>query len=326
MLQGIVKVQKFIRADQTKSARKENQALTMRLRDVPLTNKCMKPDEREASNDRQRAVILLQSVIRGWLARKRFNNMRNLSKSNLYIANGQNRPNKSIPESKEHSQGPASMVRELKRQVLKADAVVKQKESENAVLQQQLKQLQIRLAEHDARTRSMEETWQKQMTALQMNLAAAKNNLAGNDNVGRTRRPDALTPPHSYGSEALMSVRTHASEPCTPAKLTNCISDATPRRELNGGLNSVSHLVKELEQQKQVFNNDVRLLVEVKTGQSASTLNSYGELQKVKQNFEAWKKEFKVKLKNTKSTLKHANSETEKTHRSWWQKRSSRKS
>ncbi|PIA54976.1 hypothetical protein AQUCO_00800012v1 [Aquilegia coerulea] len=346
MLQGIVKVQKCIRghlarchflelakritsvqSDQTKSARKEKQVSTKRLSTVPLTNMCMKQDnEREASNDRERAVILLQSVIRGWLARKRFDNMRNLNKSKFYIANGHSQPNKSIPELKEHSQAPASVVRELKRQVLKADALVKQKESENAVLQQQLKQLQIRLAEHDSRTRSMEETWQKQMTALQMNLAAAKNSLAGNDNVGRTRRPDASTLPHSYGSEELMPVGTHASEPCTPAKLTNCISDATPRREPNGGLNSVSHLVKELEQQKQVFNNDVRLLVEVKTGQSASTLNSYGELQKVKQNFEAWKKEFKVKLKNTKSTLKHANSETEKTHWSWWRKRSSRRS
>lgn len=123
---------------------------------------------------------------------------------------------------------------------------------------------------------------------MQANLAAVKNSPSVNESLGQNGRPNALAFSNYCDSEDTMSAP-RTPERRTPRRLAHQYSDSTPGREPNGSLNAVGHLAKELEQRKQVFNNDVKILVEVKSGQSASTY-SYEDLRKVKKNFEVWKK------------------------------------
>lgn len=320
MLQCIVKVQKCFRGhlarcqfleltkrittqqsfDQAENVRIDSQHLTKRSGTVPPIEEVLKQHiDMEAYQEQQRAIIILQSVVRGWLVRK-----------------NSHRIHKDLKQ--EYTQVPASVVAELQ-------TALKQKEDENAALQTRLKQFQIRWVENDARMKTMEETWQKQMASLQANLAAAKISAAVNESQGQNGRSNAVAFSNYCDSSDTMSAP-RTPEHRTPRRLAHQNSDATtPGRDANGSLNAVGQLAKELEQRKQVFNNDVKILVEVKTGQSASTY-SYDDLRKVKKNFEAWKKEFKEKLQETKKLVKRGNQESENNcSRSWWGKKSTKK-
>lgn len=59
---------------------------------------------------------------------------------------------------------------ELKSRVLKAVAELRHKEEENSCLRQQLQQYEMRWSDYDAKMKSLEEMWQKQMTSLQVSL------------------------------------------------------------------------------------------------------------------------------------------------------------
>lgn len=57
---------------------------------------------------------------------------------------------------------------ELQRRALMAEANLSKKEKENAALREQVQQFEIRWLEYDAKMKSMEETWEKQMLSLQV--------------------------------------------------------------------------------------------------------------------------------------------------------------
>ena len=63
-----------------------------------------------------------------------------------------------------------SVMAELQRRVLKAEATLGKKEQENATLREQLQQYEARWLEYEAKMKSMEEMWQKQMASLQVSL------------------------------------------------------------------------------------------------------------------------------------------------------------
>lgn len=50
-----------------------------------------------------------------------------------------------------------------------AEAALRKKEEENATLQQRLKQYESRWSEYELKMKSMEQTWQKQLSNLQVN-------------------------------------------------------------------------------------------------------------------------------------------------------------
>lgn len=64
-----------------------------------------------------------------------------------------------------------SVVEELKKEVAMAQAALEQKEKENADLREQVKEQVARWSEYEIQMKSMEETWQKQMAALQVSLS-----------------------------------------------------------------------------------------------------------------------------------------------------------
>jgi myosin-5 len=92
-------------------------------------------------------------------------------------------------------------------------------------------------------------------------------------------------------------------------------------RENNGPVHAVSNLTKEFEQQKQNFDDNVKALVEVRAGQSASNMNPDEELRRLKLGFETWKKDYKVRLRETKARLhKLGHGEVDRNRRKWWRR------
>jgi len=154
---------------------------------------------------------------------------------------------------------------------------------------------------------------------MQMSLAAAKKSLAADDKASQPERHDMSPNNHNFDSEDMSSTEFQTPEG-TPAKQPCASAAVLPRNSDDGTRNAVSHMVKEFEQHKKVFEDDASLLVEAKSGQSlANSMNPQEELQKLKVRFTKWKKDYKVKLRETKVELqKHGNSETVKTRRKWW--------
>lgn len=71
-------------------------------------------------------------------------------------------------KEEEIAQVDASVLAELESRALKAEAALARKEEENAILQQHLTKLESRWSEYEIKMKSMEETWQRQMTSLQV--------------------------------------------------------------------------------------------------------------------------------------------------------------
>lgn len=91
----------------------------------------------------------------------------------------------------------------------------------------------------------------------------------------------------------------------------------------NGPHMAVGHLLRELEQKKQAFESDAGQLIAAKSGQSDVNINPDEELRRLKVRFAAWKKDYKVRLRETKAALQKLGNH-EKTRKRWWLKRSSK--
>eukprot|EP01018_Ginkgo_biloba_P021923 Gb_03454 [translate_table: standard] len=237
----------------------------------------------------------------------------------------------------------ASFLAELQSRVLEAESTLREKEDDNVLLHQKLQQYEARWSEYEAKMTSMEEMWQKQMTSLQLSLATAKKTLAADEpGVQQAKQDDVLSTqanvsrhrsarhilPHDdddFDWDDSTSVGTKTPDyNLTPHKLPYP-SDIGLARELDAGRSVVGHLVKEFEHRTQVFNDDSEFLVEVKSGQTEANLNPEEELRKLKQRFDLWKKDFKVRLRETKGILQklgNVDSFVEKTKKKWWGKRS----
>ena len=163
----------------------------------------------------------------------------------------------------------------------------------------------------------------KLLKPLQISLAAAKKSLASENGAGQAGRQEASPSPRSYDSDDL-SMGPPTPGATTPTKYSNLIAEV---REANGsGLNPVNCLAKDFEQQRQVFDDDARALFDVRASQRTSGMNSYDELRRLKMRFEVWKKEYKMRLKETRAALhKLGHSDVEKHRRKWWGKFSAKK-
>lgn len=271
-------------------------------------------------------IIRLQSVIRGSLARKHFRSMRD-SKRDF----PENKKSKlttggrvSEEEFQERVQSLPTTLTELQKRVLEAEATIEKKEGENAAMREQVKQFESRRLEYEAKMKSMEDMWQKQMASLQMSLAAAKKTLAAENVTCPPGRIDAgNSPPHYYDSEDTTSMGSRTPGGTTPIKASG-ISEVGAGREMNGTLVAVNNLVKEFEQRRTAFDDDAKALIEAKSGQAqtGSNLNPDEEYRKIKVRFEAWKKEYKARLRETKAKVhhKHGHFEVDKLRRKWWGK------
>jgi myosin-5 len=95
-------------------------------------------------------------------------------------------------------------------------------------------------------------------------------------------------------------------------------------RPMSASLSVISRLAEEFEQRSQVFGDDAKFLVEVKSGQVDASLNPDRELRRLKQMFEGWKKDYGSRLRETKVILhKLGNEDGNVVKKKWWGRRNS---
>ncbi|MBA0727466.1 hypothetical protein Golax_000450 [Gossypium laxum] len=159
--------------------------------------------------------------------------------------------------------------------------------------------------------KSMEEVWQKQMRSLQSSLSIAKKSLAVDESE---RSSDA-------------SINTSDDrEYCWDTGNNLKVPESNGLRPMSAGLSVISRLAEEFEQRSQVFGDDAKFLVEVKSGQVDASLNPDRELRRLKQMFETWKKDYATRLRETKVVLNKLGSEDgalDKVKKKFWGRRNS---
>ncbi|PWZ23928.1 hypothetical protein Zm00014a_005788 [Zea mays] len=318
-LHGILRVQSCFRGHQARHHARE------RIRGVLALQTFIRGEKaRQIYSSllrKHRAAVILQRNVRCWLARRYFINVR---KASVIIQSGirgslVRRCNGNIDlinvlrefESKQEAEGDqilikASVLAELQRRILKAEATVREKEEENEMLHQRLQQYENRWLEYEQKMKAMEEMWQKQMRSLQSSLSVAKKSLA----LDETPRMSDSSVDQSWESNG-----NHVSSG----------SQLVPRtggREMSAGLSVIGRLAEEFEQRRQVFADDAKFLVEVKSGQADASLNPDMELRRLKQNFDSWKKDFSGRIRETKMILNKLGNGNESSpnsvKRKWW--------
>ncbi|KAL0328513.1 UNVERIFIED_CONTAM: Myosin-2 [Sesamum calycinum] len=267
------------------------------------------------------AAVQIQSAIRGWLARRHFSHLMNSKQSNASkLKSGRRSSEVKVlpPETL------CSVVDELQKRVLMAEATLEQKEKENAALREQVQQFEARWPEYETKMKSMEEMWQKQMASLQMSLASAQKSLGTHNTIGQPGRLDGAQSPQFYDSEDMsmsLSMGTQTPGGSTPMRFVNNGIEELPCRDTNGGLNPVGPLMKEFERRRQNFDEEAQAIVEVKSGHSPP-VNPVEDLRRLKHRFESWKKDYKVRLKEAKAKAqKLVQNDSEKHRRKWWSKK-----
>ncbi|XP_074285569.1 myosin-1-like isoform X1 [Silene latifolia] len=293
---GISALQSFIRGEKS---RKEFGVLLRRHRAAVTIQKHIKcRSSRRRFLGTTDATIVIQSVIRGWLVRK--------CSGNIGLLNlGGNETDEVLVK--------ASYVAELQRRVLKAEAALREKEEENEMLHQRLRQYENRWSEYELKMKSMEHVWQKQMRSLQSSLSIAKKSLEVDDSA---RSSDA-----SVNASDERDCSADTGGPTLRSHESNGVS-----RPMSASLSVISRLEEELEQRKQVFGDDAKFLVEVKSGQVDASLNPDKELRRLKQMFETWKKDYGARLRETKVILHKLDDDdtaNDKLKKKWWSRRNS---
>ncbi|VVA98280.1 unnamed protein product [Arabis nemorensis] len=299
---GISILQSFVRGERV---RKEFAELRRRYRAAATIQSQVKSRiARQQYKDKTDASVVIQSVIRGWLVRR-------CSGDIGWLKSGGTKKDES-----DEVLVKASVLSELQRRVLKAEAALREKEEENDILQQRLQQYENRWSEYETKMKSMEEIWQKQMRSLQSSLSIAKKSLAVEDSA---RNSDASV-------NASDATDWDSSSNHYRSQTTN--GGGLRQQPMSAGLSVIGRLAEEFEQRAQVFGDDAKFLVEVKSGQVEANLDPDRELRRLKQMFETWKKDYGGRLRETKMILSKLGSEEssgsmEKVKRKWWGRRNS---
>ncbi|OMO62400.1 IQ motif, EF-hand binding site [Corchorus olitorius] len=294
---GIATLQSFVRGETT---RKEYAVLLQRHRAAVAIQKQIKGrNAMKKFKNVSDASIVIQSAIRGWLVRR-------CSGDLGLLKSGGSKANES-----DEVLVKSSFLAELQRRVLKAEAALREKEEENDILHQRLQQYESRWSEYELKMKSMEEVWQKQMRSLQSSLSIAKKSLA----VDESERNSDASVNASDDREYSWDTGSNHKGP-----------ESNGLRPMSAGLSVISRLAEEFEQRSQVFGDDAKFLVEVKSGQVEASLNPDRELRRLKQMFETWKKDYAGRLRETKVILNKLGSEEgalDKMKKKWWGRRNS---
>ncbi|VFQ75001.1 unnamed protein product [Cuscuta campestris] len=300
---GIITIQSFVHGEKTR----RDYAISLHKHRAAV---CIQKHIKERIRRRTyknvcSASILIQSVVRGWLVRRCSGDIGLLQFGGKQAQNG----------CEEEVVVKSTFLAELQRRILRAEAALREKEEERDMLHQRLQQYETRWSEYELKMKSMEEVWQKQMRSLQSSLSIAKKSLSLDCCDSSARNSDASV--NAAGSDERES--------------------SWEARNSNGARPSsvvITRLAEEFEQRSQIFGDDARFLVEVKSGQSeAANLNPDHELRRLKQMFDAWKKDYGARLKETKVILSKLGSGGEegggssggsdKTKKKWWMMRNS---
>ncbi|KAK6124425.1 hypothetical protein DH2020_041845 [Rehmannia glutinosa] len=247
-------------------------------------------------------VIALQSFIRGENARRDYQYRSRSLKAIILIQKQarkyiKQRTTKTGPveDAKDCTQVPYSVLIDLRKRVLRTEAKVREKKEENVSLKMQLQEMEKKWQQSEERMKSLEKTWQDQLTNIQERLAAGKKNRTSEIRFGQS---DSTTQRHYNQNSDTITI----------------ISEIPNRRSLDFSINSIYHHQRELVHGEDSFNHN-----EVGVEQCCHKLHPLDELRKLKLRFKAWKKDYKNKLRDAQSMFKKlGNSETVKGQKSWW--------
>lgn len=294
---GIVTLQSYIRGEKT---REQYVVQLERHRAAVCIQRQVKGRiGRKRFDTLSEASVQIQSVIRGWLVRR-------CSGDIGLLQFGAKKGNES-----EEVLVKSSYLAELQRRVLKAEAALREKEEENDILYQRLQQYENRWSEYELKMKSMEEVWQKQMRSLQSSLSIAKKSLALDESERNSDASVNTGDDRETSWDTGDNFRAHES--------------SNGHRPMSAGLSVISRLAEEFEQRSQVFGDDAKFLVEVKSGQSVANLDPDRELRRLKQKFEAWNKDFGSRLRETKVILHKPGTDdvSAAKRKKWWGRRNS---
>nr|DAD32793.1 TPA_asm: hypothetical protein HUJ06_011644 [Nelumbo nucifera] len=307
---GIATLQSFVRGEK---ARKEYVILLRTHRAAVFIQKLVKGrTARKKFMNVRDASIVIQSVIRGWLVRRCSGDVTLLSSTQKFEGTKGSEPDQVLVK--------ASVLAELQRRVLKAEAALREKEEENDILHQRLQQYESRWSEYELKMKSMEEVWQKQMSSLQSSLSIAKKSLVIDDAERKSDASVNATDDREHNWD--LGNNNSKGQENNGLRPGPQILD----REMSAGLSVISRLAEEFEQRSQVFGDDAKFLVEVKSGQAEASINPDRELRRLKQIFEAWKKDYGARLRETKVILHKLGNgagSAEKGRKKWWGRRNS---
>ncbi|KAK4776584.1 hypothetical protein SAY86_005272 [Trapa natans] len=286
---GIMTIQSFIIGEKV---RKEYAVVVRRHRAAATIQKWVKG--KRVINEYKKlcsASIAMQSVVRGWLVRRCSSDIGFLKYGLKGIE-----PEDVLVK--------ASFLAELQRRVLKSETALREKEEENDILKQRLQQYDSRWLEYETKMKSMEEVWQKQMKSLQSSLSITRKSLAI-DNSGR-----------------------NSDSSVNDFETGHMTTESNGVRPVSAGLGVTNRLAEEFERRSHVFGDDAKFLVEVKSGHLEAGLNPDRELRRLKQMFEAWKKDYGMRLRETKIILNKLENEergaaTDVVKKKWWGRRNS---
>lgn len=160
---------------------------------------------------------------------------------------------------------------------------------------------------------------------MQTSLAAARKTIAADNSTGQPAKAGAVSPPPEYDSDDGTSTISHTTGGSTPN--IPYILDFGPGRDTNNALNAVNNLVNEFDNRKQAFDDDVKA-IEERSLHLGPNINPVDELKRLKLRFEAWKQEYKARLRETRSKVHRSGNhrsgytppEPERNRRKWWEK------
>ncbi|PKA45876.1 hypothetical protein AXF42_Ash016902 [Apostasia shenzhenica] len=319
-LHGILRVQSCFRGHQARLYAKERRKCIIFLQSFIRGTRTRKVYS--GLLKQHRAAIVLQKHVKRQITRKRFVRIRKASvdiqsairgrlvrrgSGDIALYNSVKELDGKTDSVSDQVLIKASVLAELQRRILKAEATLREKEEENDVLHQRLHQYESRWSEYELKMKSMEEVWQKQMRSLQSSLSIAKKSLAIDD---INRRSDASVD-QSWDSSVNQNGSDNNSAMRSGSRLAS--------RDMSAGLNVVGRMTDEFEQRAQVFADDAKFLVEVKSGQAEASLDPEKELKNLKQSFAVWKKDFAIRLRETKVIInKLATEESGTPRKKWW--------
>ncbi|GER53034.1 myosin-like protein [Striga asiatica] len=166
---------------------------------------------------------------------------------------------------------PYSVLIDLQKRILRAEAKVRRKKEENVGLRMQIQEMEGKWQQYEERMKFLEKAWQDELTNIQEHLAAANKNQASERNC-----PDFIITSHDGQRELLIN------------------------------------------------EEDIDQINEIGLMQGCSILHPQDKLRKLKLKFKSWKKDYKIKLRDTRTMLKKLeSSKTAKGEKTWWGRRTS---
>ena len=183
-------------------------------------------------------------------------------------------------------------------------------ERENASLRARLAAETERAASFRDRLFEAESEWAGEMAALQAALAAVRAALESGEPPDPKVMAAIVAEETEKGKHAKRasgvpsSSGSLAPSPGTPEEAPETRDGA--RRRVPGDAAPVRALADELETRARVFEDDAEFIVEVREGTSEADLVPLDELKRLGLRFEAWKRDFKERMRETRAALRRA--------------------